>query len=343
MRVANYYNNHDLRIEERPMPKIGPGELLIRVEASGICGSDVMEWYRLHKAPLILGHEVAGVVEDTGKDLNGYKKGMRVTLAHHVPCGLCHYCLSGHEAVCETLRKTNFDPGGFCEYLRLPRVNIEKGGVFILPEEVGFDEATLVEPLACVLRGQRIAGFKKGHSVLVIGSGIAGLLHILLARAHGAGVIVSTDIIEYRLKAALKFGADASIDAGEYKPDKLRSLNHGMLADLVIVTSGADSAIHQALGSVGLGGTILFFAPSSLNAKILISYNDLFWRNEITLTSSYAANPGEYQEALELISSKKVNVAPMITHRMGLAKISEGFRLVEEAGESIKVIIHPQL
>ncbi|MCX5715121.1 MAG: alcohol dehydrogenase catalytic domain-containing protein, partial [Candidatus Omnitrophica bacterium] len=194
--VANYYNNRDIRIEEQPMPKIGPGELLVRVEASGVCGSDVMEWYRLHKAPLILGHEVAGVIEEAGGALCGYNKGMRVTLAHHVPCGVCHYCKNGHEAACETLHKTNFDPGGFCEYLRLPSINIEKKGVFILPETLSFDEATLVEPLACVLRGQRIAGFKKGQSVLVIGSGIAGLLHILLARANGAGLIVSTDVRE---------------------------------------------------------------------------------------------------------------------------------------------------
>jgi L-iditol 2-dehydrogenase len=343
MRAANYYNNHDIRIEERPVPKIGAGELLVRVEASGICGSDLMEWYRLHKAPLILGHEVAGVIEEADRGLSGYKKGMRVTPAHHVPCGLCHYCQAGHEAACETLRRTNFDPGGFCEYLRLPAVNVEKGGVFPLPDGLSFDEATLVEPLACVLRGQRIAGLKKGHCVLVIGSGIAGLLHILLARFRQAKMIFAIDLQDYRLKIASSFGADVCFRADEYIPEKLRDLNEGRLADAVIVTCGADSAIRQALASVELGGTVLFFAPSSTNANVPIPYNDLFWRNEITLTSSYAASPPEYQEALRLIAECRINVVPLITHRLPLEKITEGFRLVEEAKESLKVIIHPQL
>ncbi|MDD4939164.1 MAG: zinc-dependent dehydrogenase [Candidatus Omnitrophica bacterium] len=347
MRAAVYYSNSDIRIEEKPLPEIGPGELLIRVEASGICGSDVMEWYRIHRIPLILGHEIAGTVEAAGEGVKGYKKGDRVACAHHVPCGKCHYCLSGHETVCDTLRKTNFDPGGFCEFLRLPGINADKG-VFRLPDTVSFEEATFIEPLACVLRGQRQACIAakragiKGASVLVIGSGIAGLLHIHLAKVMGAGCIVSTDISEYRLEAAKKFGAGASLNAGEYSVEALRSVNQGRLADIVIVTAGSVSAIGQAFSSVERGGTVLFFAPTDKDRKIQLPFNELFWRTEITLTSSYAGSPADYGQGLDLIASGKLNIKDMITHRLSLSETGKGFKLVADAAESIKVIIFPQ-
>jgi L-iditol 2-dehydrogenase len=342
MRTAVYYNNHDIRIEQMPRPKIGPGELLIRVEATGICGSDVMEWYRRDKTPLVLGHEIAGVVEEVGKDIKNYKKGQRVACAHHVPCGSCHYCLMGQETVCDTLRKTNFNPGGFAEFVQLPSINVEKG-IFLLPANISFEEATFVEPLACVLRGQRIAGGAKDKCVLVIGSGIAGILHVLLARhSAGARYIVATDIVEYRLKQAKRFGADISIDAKEYLPGDLQKFNEGRLADLVIVCTGNPLAISQALESVERGGTILFFAPTDKNSQIPIPFNELFWRNGVTLTSSYAGSPADYKEALDLIAKRKINVADMITHRLSLKDIGLGFRLVAEAKESIKVIIYPQ-
>lgn len=341
MRLAMYYSNQDIRIEERPRPKIGPAELLIRVEAASICGSDVMEWYRKDKVPLVLGHEVAGVVEEAGKHVKAYKKGNRVVCAHHVPCGKCHYCLSGHETVCETLRQTNFDPGGFCEFLRLAPINAEKG-VFLLPKNLSFEEATFVEPLACVLRGQRSVGGVKGKRVLVIGSGIAGILHILLARSNGADFIIATDIVTHRLRLAKKFGADISINAKEYSSQKLRRLNQERLADLVIVTAGSASAVSQALESVERGGTILFFAPLEKDIPVSIPFNRLFWRQEITLTGSYAGSPADYQAALDLIADKKINVAGMITHRLSLAETGLGFKLVAGAKESLKVIIYPQ-
>jgi len=341
MRVAMYYNNQDLRLEEMPAPQIGPGELLMRVEASGICGTDLLEWYRLHKAPLVLGHEVAGVIVAVGEGVERYKEGDRISAAHHVPCNTCHYCLAGHHTVCDTLRQTNFDPGGFAEYLRLPRINVERG-IFPLPGELSFEEATFVEPLACVLRGQRLACLQPGCTVLVIGSGVAGLLHIQLARPSGAGRIIATDIVDYRLEAARRFGADVVIHAEEYTQTYLRRVADGRLADLVVVCSGATSAIAQALESVERGGTVLFFAPTEPGVSIPISVNDLFWRNEITLTSSYGGSPGDYAAALGLIGAGKIPVREMITHRLGLAETGLGFQLVSQAQDSLKVIIEPQ-
>jgi L-iditol 2-dehydrogenase len=341
MRVAMYYNNNDVRLEEMPTPKIGPGELLVKVHASGICGSDVLEWYRIHKAPLVLGHEIAGEIVAVGNGVERYKEGDRVTAAHHVPCNTCHYCLSGHHTVCDTLRQTNFDPGGFAEYIRLPAINVDRG-VFLLPDDVSYEEATFTEPVACVIRGQRMARMQPGQSVLVIGSGIAGLLHVHLARTMGAGRVVATDIVDYRLEAARSFGAHATLHAEEDVPARLRQENDGRLADLVIVCTGAASANTQALESVERGGTILFFAPTSPGVTIPISISDFFFRNDITLTTSYAGSPADYAEALELIHARSMNVRDMITHRLGLAETGLGFQLVANAQNSIKVIIEPQ-
>ena len=341
MRVAKWYNNHDVRVEEIPVPEIGPGELLMKVEASGICGSDVMEWYRLDRAPLVLGHEVGGLVVKVGAGVKRYQEGDRISAAHHVPCNTCHYCLSGNHTVCDTLRQTNFYPGGFAEYLRLPEINVDRG-VFLLPNKMTYEEATFIEPLACIVRGQRRANLKPGQSVLVIGSGIAGLMHVRLARAMGARLIMASDINDYRLEAARLSEADYAISAQEDIPGRFRQANNGHLADVVIVCTGATTAINQALKSVERGGSILFFAPTGPNITIPVSVNEVFWRNDVTLTTSYAGSPADYQLALELIQSGAVPVRSMITHRLGLSEIGLGFQLVASAQNSVKVIIEPQ-
>jgi L-iditol 2-dehydrogenase len=340
MKVAVWYNNRDVRIEERPVPQIGAGEVLVRMEASGICGSDTMEWYRIDRAPLVLGHEVSGQIVTVGDGVTKYKVGDRVALAHHVPCNTCRYCLSGHHTVCETLRKTNFDPGGFAEYIRMPAINVDRG-IFLLPDHVSYEEATFVEPLACVLRGQRIAQLKPGECVAVIGSGIAGLLHIMLARSYGAGKVVATDVSNYRLQAAKRLGASDAVCAAEDLPAYLRKMNGGLLADLVIVCTGAPAAINQAVRSVERGGTVLFFATPEPGAIVPFAMNELFWRTEITLTSSYGGSPADYQTALDMIGTRILPLFEMITHRLSLSETGHGIRMVADGRESIKVVIRP--
>ena len=340
MRVAMYYSNRDVRLEELPKPKIGPGEFLMKVIACGICGSDVMEWYRIKRAPLVLGHEIAGEIVEVGKGVKRYKVGDRVFVSHHVPCGACRYCRDGQHTVCETLRTTNFDPGGFAEYVRVPKINVENG-TYLLPKEISFEEGTFIEPLACAVRGQRIANVKPGHTVLVIGSGIAGLLHIKLARAIGVQRIIATDVNEHRLKSARKFGAEAVINAKEDVPTKLRQLNKNRLADRVIVCTGALPAITHALQSVDKGGTILFFAPTGPGVDVSLPFNEI-WFKCATLTTSYAAATENIKKAIELIRTRKVRVSDMITHRLSLAETGLGFNLAADAKESLKVIIEPQ-
>ncbi|MFC2149350.1 alcohol dehydrogenase catalytic domain-containing protein [Candidatus Auribacterota bacterium] len=341
MKTAVYYNNKDIRIEERPVPRIADDEILMKIEACGVCGSDVMEWYRIKKAPLILGHEVSGVIEKAGKDVKKYKQGQRIAAAHHIPCNTCKYCLDGNYTVCDTLRSTNFDPGGFAEYVRLPALNVDRG-IFPLADNVSFDEGTFIEPLACVLRGQRRAKLSPGQSVLIIGGGISGLLHLKLARALGAGRIFVADILENRLEAARGFGADRAINALEYTPEVLRENNDGFLADCVIVCTSATRAFDNAFSSVERGGTVLVFAPTEIGLKYPLSINDLFWKNDVTVTTTYAASPADHITAHDLIRSGRVAVKDMITDRLGLADTVKGFGLVSEGKRSIKVIIEPQ-
>ena len=335
-----YYNNRDVRLEEMAVPAIGPGELLVRVKASGICGSDLMEWYRVQKAPLVLGHEIAGEIARVGEGVKDYRVGERVFVSHHVPCMNCRYCLSGHHSVCDTLRTTRFDPGGFAEYIRVPKINVELG-TFRLPDEMSDEEGSFIEPVGCVVRAHRFAGSRPGQAVLVVGSGISGLLHVQVARIRGAGPVVATDINTFRLKAARDLGADGTLRATEDVPARLREMNEGRLADLVIVCTGAMPAIQQAIQSVERGGTLLFFAPTAAGAAVSIPLFE-FWRNEITVLTSYAASPQDIVEAIDLIRARRMRVREMITHRLGLAEAGLGFQLMAEGGDSIKVIIEPQ-
>jgi len=341
MKVAMYYSNKDVRLEELPVPKIGAGELLLRTRASGICGSDLMEWYRIKKAPLVLGHEITAEVAEAGAGVEGFKVGDRVFSTHHVPCGKCRYCLSGHQSVCDLLRTTHFEPGGFSEYIRVPKINVELG-TFVIPDSVTFDEGSFIEPLACVVRAQRFAGIGPGQTVLVIGSGISGLLHIQLAKARGAERIIATDISDYRLRAASQFGADSVLHGREDVPTRVRELNDGRLADRVIVCAGAIPAIQQATQSIDRGGTLLFFAPTAAGVDAPIPLFD-FWRDEISVVTSYAGSGDDLKEAMELIRDHRVRVADMVTHRLSLAETGVGFQLTASGQDSIKVIIDPLL
>ncbi|MDO9537048.1 MAG: alcohol dehydrogenase catalytic domain-containing protein [Thermoplasmata archaeon] len=342
MRVAMYYSNKDVRLEKMPVPEIGTDEILMKIQASGICGSDVMEWYRCEKVPLVLGHEVSGTVEKVGADVVKFKVGDKIVASHHVPCNTCDYCHHGDHTACKSLQGgTNFYPGGFAEYVRLPAINVDRG-VYHIPEPVNFEEATFAEPLACVLRGQKKMNIQHGASVFIIGVGISGLLHVSLARAMGAGKIIAADISEYRNDMAMRFGADLSLFSDKDLVKNLIKANDGKKAKNVIVCTGALPAIEAALEVVDKGGTVLFFAPTGEGQTLPFSINDVFWKKEVTLMTTYAGAPADHIAALELIRAGSVPVEDMITHRYGLGDAQKGFDLVAGGGDSVKVIILPQ-
>jgi L-iditol 2-dehydrogenase len=336
MKVAVYYSNDDIRIKERTTPSISDGEILVKMRASGICGTDIMQWYRIKKAPRVLGHEMAGEIFAIGSNVEGFKKGDRVFVSHHVPCYKCHYCVQGKFTACESLHTGNYDPGGFSEFIRVPEENV-RYGTFLLPERVTFEDAAMIEPLGCAIAGQNQLGLKEGQTVLIIGSGVSGILHIQLAKIKKAKVI-ATDINRYRLDKAVEFGADYAIDASKYSVNELKNVNDNRLADVVIVCTAAKQAIDNALSSVDRKGKILFFAVPETDINIP---SQRFWRDEITVTFSYGASSDDLQEAIKLIDSGRVNVRKMITHRISLSAISQGFKLASEAKTSLKVVIVP--
>ncbi|MDH3628417.1 MAG: alcohol dehydrogenase catalytic domain-containing protein [Acidobacteriota bacterium] len=341
MKVAVYHRNDDIRLEERERPSISNGELLVRVEASGICGSDVMEWYRQPQAPLVLGHEISGIVESVGEGVTDFAVGDRVCTTHHVPCGNCRDCRRGSQHVCETLHRTRFDPGGFSEFVRLPEINVRLG-TFKLPNDVSFVQASFVEPLACVIRGQRLAsvGVDSDDSVLVLGSGISGILHLQWAGSRGIKRLFAADVHPYRMEMATRFSAQRVFDARDPIVDAVRDANNGRLVDRVVICTGADAAFAQALRLVAPGGSILVFATPAPGRNADLPLNDL-WKRGISLVFSYAGPPTEMRQALDAIATREIDVDGMVSHRLSLAETGQGFQLTANAGESLKVIVEP--
>jgi len=337
--VAVYYNNSDIRLQEISKPEITADEILVRVMACGICGSDVTEWYRLPSSPRILGHEATGTIEEIGKNITTSKSGDRVFISHHVPCNKCRYCLRGHHTACETLHTTNYYPGGFSQYISVQKI-IVKSGVYKLPQNMSYVDGTFIEPLGCVVRGQRLSSVNEDDTVFIIGAGISGILHIQLAKLMGVRNIIAADINPYRLQLAKKFGANSIIDARTNIQRKLRKKNGGRLADKTIVCTGARQACLSALNCVDRGGTILFFAVPPPTVKIPTPITE-FWKNEITVMTSYGAAPIDLRESMGILTHKKINVADMITHKFPLNEISKGFQLVANPHESLKIIIEP--
>ena len=338
MRIATYYGNKEVTIEQKPIPKIGDGELLIKNKAVGICGSDVTEWYRAGKIGHVLGHEIGGEIVEVGNGIKQYKIGDRISASHHVPCYQCHYCRLGNHTVCELIKKTNFDPGGFAEYIRLPKQNVHHG-VYLLPDHVTYEEATFIEPLACTLRAQEKANTRPEQTVLILGCGIAGSLHILLAKARGVRRIIATDIIDYRIKTAKQLGAHHVFPSSRDLEKQIREVNEGRLADVVITCSANKTVIDQELETVGYGGTILFFALASPDEFLSLPLHQIFWEKGATLMNSYAASPENHLVALDLIQSGKISITALISHRLPFAEVRKGFELVANAQDSMKVII----
>jgi L-iditol 2-dehydrogenase len=340
MRVAQYYSLDDIRLEQMPVPEIGPGEMLVQVKACGLCGSDLMEWYADSKAPAVLGHEPVGLVSRLGRGVQGFTLGDRVFVHHHVPCFICHYCRRGNHSSCQIFRESHIYPGGFAEYIRVPAINVERD-VLHLPDGLSFEEATLIEPTACAIRGMKRAGLQKGGTVLIIGVGVSGLLFTQLSRIWGAGLIIASDLVDYRLEAARRLGADFTVHpTNEDVETMLRELNEGRGADLVIVTPGSVKVMEHGMRLTGKGGTLLLYAPLPPGVTLPVDVHDLLF-SEITLVSTYSCGPDETRIALEFIRRGRVETEGLVTHCFGLDEVGEAMHLALQAGESLKVVIVP--
>lgn len=348
LKAAVYYKNCDIRVEDVEDISVSNGEIKVKIKSCGVCGSDVMEWYRIKRAGRpngvgAFGHECAGNIVEIGNNVDSkWKIGDRVVVTHHVPCNTCNACIKGHTTACNTLHTTKFKNkyGAYAEYVVLPPINVDRG-ILLLPDSMSYDEATFIEPLGCVLRGQSWAQVNNGKSVLIIGAGLSGLLHLQVAQLNGASLIAISDIKSERLKIAKKFGASAVIDAKLDVPEEFKKLNGGWGADIVIMTAPLPICVKQSLAAVAPGGTILFFAPTNPDINSEINIWNL-WQNEITITHSYAADYKDLANALRWIQYNRINVKDMITHVLPLEKTAEGFMLTASPKDgSLKVIIHP--
>jgi len=337
MRIAIWYNNRDIRIEQTDRPVPGPGEMLVRIDACGICGSDIVEWYRLPRAPLVPGHEIGGEVVVIGAGVETFHPGDRVFIAPKIPCMQCDYCKNGHYPVCPHVKDRL--PGGFAEHILVPAALV-KGGTYRLPKNISADQSTFIEPLACVVRAQNLAALAAPQTVLIFGCGMSGLLHIKLAKSKGCRV-VAVDIQPERLAYAARCGADLVLDATEDVPGRL-STENGCRADVVIHCTSALSAVEQAWQCVEKGGRIVFFAVPDPGKTVTIPIND-FWMQEISVLTSYYCGPPDIVAAMGILESGQIQVDDLITHRLPLAEIARGFELVLEGTESVKVIIKPNM
>jgi L-iditol 2-dehydrogenase len=335
MKVAYWYNNKDIRIKKVRTPIPGPEEMLVKVISCGICGSDIVEWYRLPRAPLIQGHEIGAEVFAVGSSVKKYKPGDRIFIAPKVPCMKCYYCENGHYPQCSEVKERL--PGGFAEYILVPEILVNNG-TYLLPDNITFDQSTFIEPLACVIRAQRLACVKKGQSVLVIGCGMSGLLNVKLAWTKGCKIIAA-DINKTKLEFATRMGADITINAADNISEQLVAKN-GKKVDVVFLCASADSAVEQAWKCVDKGGVIVLFAVPGPDKKVIVPIND-FWMKEITILTSYYCGPPDIIEAMKLIEWRNIVVDDLITHRLPLADIVKGFQLVTDGRESVKVIIKP--
>ncbi len=333
-----YYGQQDIRIEEVPTPKTGEHEALVEMKACGMCGSDLMDWYLKSRAPLVLGHEPAGIIAKKGGKVKGFDVGDRVFVHHHVACLKCHYCLHGDYTLCKQFHETNIEPGGFAEYFKVPAPNLHIDTLKI-PDALSFEEATLIEPVGCCLRALKKCNIQKGDSVAIIGAGATGIIHTALSKILGAAKTVVSDPINYRLNVAKKFGADAVVNPEkEDLAEVIKAETDGRGMDVAVVTAPSLEAYKAGLSVCRKGGNLCAFAPTEPRKYLQISLKELFF-SEIQLIPSYSTSHLETREALEFMKSGKLDVKELITHRFRLADAAKAFKTALEDKESLKVIL----
>lgn len=340
MQAAVYYNNSDIRIEERAIPKVGPGDMLVKTVACGLCGGEAMEWYHAPRAPKVMGHEPAGIVIEVGKDVTKFKEGDRVFVNHHVGRIQSHLSLRGHFTRDPFYNKTELHPGAMCEYFLAPAINLETD-THIIPDHVSFEAATVMEPWGCVVGGLKVCGIQPGDTVAVVGNGFMGMGFIHMAALFGAGKIIALDFSDWRLAKAKELGADITINPkNEDAVEKLFDLTNGYGADTVIVTVPNTKAWEQAYALVGTGGTLHFGAPPPGDQNWTINPEKLYF-SEVTFTSKYSADHHDTYQVLRWLDSGRIEPGLAITHRFPLDGIGKAFKLLVTADKSLKSIIYP--
>jgi L-iditol 2-dehydrogenase len=346
VKAVRLYGAKDLRVEEVEKPRISENEILMHVRAATICASDIRSYNYGNgrmRPPRILGHEIAGDIEEIGSNVKGYDSGMRITLNPNIFCGRCVFCVTGRHQLCDERRALGFDvDGGFAEYLLIPFESIRTGAVCEIPDNVSYEEAALIEPISCCLHAQTLVKVGAGDTVTIIGAGPMGIMHTVVAKAIGASKVIVSEISEQRLQTAVGFGADVAVNpAKEDLASRVFEATERHGSDVVIVAVGSRSALEQALGLLSKGGRVCFFAGLQKGKEnVRLNANIIHYR-ETVVSGSFASTPYEfYQTVMLAASGKLLNMKPIVTHRFRLDDASKAFEAAL-SGRALKVCMNP--
>lgn len=340
MKAAFVKDSSRVVVEDVEKPILGTGDVLVKMRACGICGSDLEKVFGKYSQPSTrLGHEPSGTIEKVGENVTDFKKGDRVFVHHHVPCYSCHFCLHGNETMCEKYSETNLSPCGLAEEFIVPQWNVNHGGILKIPDSMSFEEAAMIEPLACCIRAWDKFSFQKGDSTAIFGVGATGMMHVMLSIVHEFDKIFCIDLNEFRLEFAKKFNITDAIKSSV--PDVKQKIldqtdNRGV--DVAIVATGSLQALSSAIDLVRKGGTVVMFGVPSKDAMINLNMS-VIYSKEITMISSYAASDSDTKAALELIESSKIDVKKLITHRYNIKDSPKAFEHAHHGVDSMKIII----
>jgi L-iditol 2-dehydrogenase len=344
MRVVRFHAPRDVRLEDAPDPSAGPGELVVRVRNCSVCGTDAKIWRSGHpdlRPPRVLGHEIAGEVAEVGEGAGDWAVGDRVQVIAAIPDGSCHECRRGWASVCPNQERIGYQyDGGFAELLRVPAKVLAVDGVNRVPEGLSFAEASVAEPLSCVINGQELAGVGEAQTVVVVGAGPIGCLHVRLARARGAARVLLVELNRQRLELAAGLVAPDETVAAEAADTvaAVRRLTGGRGADVIIVAAGSGQAQEDALRMAARRGTVSFFGGLPKDRPTITCDANIVHYRELGIVGANGSSPAHNQQALALIASGEVPVADLITHRLPLERTIEAIQTVTR-GEAIKVTI----
>ena len=344
MKASVCYKQNDLRTEDLPIPEISDNEVLIKMLACGLCGTDIQKIRgdSVNK-PTVLGHEVVGEIVKKGKNVSKFEIGDRVITAIHVPCFTCHYCNKGHYTICEQFRTNNIDPGGFAEFIRIPKLHLNHL-THKVSNNVTDEEATLIEPIACCLHGLKQADIRPNDSVLIMGAGTIGILHAQLAKIKGANKVIVSDMSKFKLQKALNVGCDYAINIKEKNIiDEVNKITDGQGVDVIVIAAGVSSLVADAVNMVRRAGKIIVFSGFDKNKLVTIDVSR-FFKDEISIIGTYSVTPYEFPEALDLLEKRKLNTKEMITHVYPLNKLSEAIDISTNPEQPVlKVIIKAEV
>lgn len=333
--------NSNIVIEEHNPPKCNENDVIVRMHSCGLCGSDLEKVFGTYSMPSSrLGHEPAGEVIEVGSNVKKITIGDRVFVHHHVSCYSCRYCIHGDYTMCEMYQKSNLEPCGLSQQFLVPEWNVTRGGLLHLPENISYDQAALIEPLACCIRAFNKISMKHGDNVAIIGAGPTGIMHLLLAERAGANKIFVIDINDFRLRFAHSYHNTITFNPKQSKDisQHIKELSYGIGVDSTVIATSNPEAFTQALTITRRGGRILIFGvpPKNMTTNMDLS---LIYSNELTLSPSYGCSEVETNHALALISQNSIDIRPLITHRFDITKSAEAFRCAHDANAAMKVVI----